>query len=201
MGSRIMHLVISYRIAERFSITDKQAFLLGGIAPDAVSPKGLSHFYEGEHHNFTRKIAYERFYHKYSGDIHQDYILGYYTHLIADDLWLKGFYLPWLKNRMENDENIFTRYHHDFKLLNGKLLDYYGIGSNLLDGMVEGSSIIDIQEVKAGEVKDLLPFVEEDMDYGEKELNEKLTVFTFEQILGYIETAVEKSIFHLKLKG
>lgn len=201
MGSRIMHLAISYQIAERFSITDKQAFLLGGIAPDAVSPKDLSHFYEGEHHNFTRKIAYESFYDKYSSEIYQDYILGYYTHLIADDLWLKGFYLPWLKNRMENDENIFTRYHHDFRLFNGKLLDYYGIGSNLLDGMVEGSSIIDIQEVKAGDVKGLLPLVKEDMDYGEKELNEKLTVFTFEQILGYIETSVEKSIFHLKLKG
>lgn len=201
MGSRIMHFIISNQITERFPITDKQSFLLGGIAPDAVSPKGLSHFYEGEHHNFTRKIAHERFYNKYSSEIYQDYILGYYTHLIADDLWLMGFYLPWLKNRMENDENIFTRYHHDFRLLNGKLLDYYGMGSNNLDVMVESNSIVDMEEVKAKDVRGLLSFVSADMDYSQKDLDEKLTVFTLEQIIGYIETAVEKGIFHLKLKG
>src|SRR5690554_6448788 len=109
MGSRIMHLIIASEIAKKLSVTERKAFLLGGIAPDAVSPKELSHFFEGNHNDFSRRISYEKFYKKYSKYDHSDYILGYYTHLIADDLWLKGFYLPWLKNRLV-DKAVFDRY-------------------------------------------------------------------------------------------
>ena len=48
MGSRIMHLIITNRIAECLSIEDRTAFLLGGIAPDAVTTKDSSHFFSGE---------------------------------------------------------------------------------------------------------------------------------------------------------
>ncbi len=193
MGSRIMHLIIANQIAQKISITNKQAFLMGGIAPDAVSPKELSHFYEGDVNDFSRRIAYEKFCEKYSNYHQSGYILGYYTHLIADDIWLKGFYLPWLKNRLENDPDIFNRYHKDFRLLNGKLLNHYDIGIDVLKDLYADNSIVDLAEVTVGQVKKLLPYMEEDMNYSEKDLDEKLTVFTFEQILGYIETSVEKS--------
>lgn len=200
MGSRIMHLIISNEIANQISIADKNAFLLGGIAPDAVSPKELSHFFEGNHNDFSRRISYEKFYGKYSKYDQSDYILGYYTHLIADDLWLKGFYLPWLKNRLENDEAVFNRYHHDFRLLNGKLLSYYDIGMDVLEGLETIDHIPDLGELTAVQAKKLLPYVEEDMNYSPKDLDEQLTVFTLDQIIGYIETSVEKSIFLIKEK-
>ena len=201
MGSRIMHFIISERLIEQIPIKNKQSFLLGGIAPDAVSPKGLSHFYAGQAEDFTRHIAFESFYNKYSNEKDQDYILGYYTHLLADNIWLKGFYLPWLKNRMENDENVFRRYHHDFRLLNGKLLDYYGIGSDRVDTLAEHDLSVDLEEVKAADVKKLLVHVQEDTNYSQQDLGEKLSVFTFEQMLGYIETAVELNVFQIKVKN
>lgn len=58
MGSRIMHLIIANRIAERLSIEDKAAFLLGGVAPDAVSTKEASHFFRGDHQDYSRFIDY-----------------------------------------------------------------------------------------------------------------------------------------------
>lgn len=61
MGSRIMHLVIANRIAECLSIADRTPFLLGGIAPDAVSPKDLSHFFKGEVQDYSRYIDYKDF--------------------------------------------------------------------------------------------------------------------------------------------
>jgi Zinc dependent phospholipase C len=106
-----MHLIIANQIAEKVLISDKSSFLIGGIAPDSVSPKDLSHFYIGDVNDYSRSIAYEKFIEKYSGSSNTEFILGYYTHLIADDLWLKGFYLPWLKNRMENDKEIFNKYN------------------------------------------------------------------------------------------
>ena len=125
MGSRIMHAIIAKKVAEALFIKDKTSFVLGGIAADATSNKDASHFYKGALQNFTRAIDYEGFYQKYQDIADSDYIQGYYTHLIADDLWLQGFNIPWLRNRMAENPPVLNAYHQDFKLLNGKLIEYY----------------------------------------------------------------------------
>ncbi|MFE7060843.1 zinc dependent phospholipase C family protein [Sutcliffiella sp. NPDC057660] len=192
-----MHLIIANRIAEKFSVTNKSAFLLGGIAPDAVSPKDLSHFFTGDVQDYSRMIDYSGFLEKYRSSRQLDYILGYYTHLIADDLWLKGFYLPWLKNRMEQDRNILALYHEDFRLLNAKLLDYYGLDREVLEEMEHSSAMVDLEEVTTKDVLDFLPFVKGDMQYPTEDLKAPLKVFTLEQIVGYVETSVDKGIIHI----
>ncbi|MBS4173907.1 hydrolase [Bacillus sp. FJAT-49736] len=198
MGSRIMHLVIANRIAERLSIEDRLPFLIGGIAPDAVTPKESSHYFIGDVTDYSRSIDYGRFLHKYHSQVENLYVLGYYTHLIADDLWLKGFYLPWLKNRMESDKEIFHLYHNDFRLLNGKILEYYGLKDSLKTMLNYFPAIIDLQEVRCKDVEEFIPFVLEDMEYKKEVINKKLNVFTFNQIVGYIETSVDKSLLNIK---
>lgn len=198
LGSRIMHLVIANRIADDLLIKDKASFLLGGIAADAVTPKDLSHFFKGDVKDYSRYIDYQDFIHKYSFHKDSHFIQGYYTHLIADDIWLKGFYLPWLKNRMEADENIFNQYHNDFRLLNGKLLDYYGFTQQLSVALSKSAKIIETEEVKSSDIKEFLPFVIGDMDYDKTQLEQPLTVFTFEQIIGYIETSVDKGLIYIR---
>jgi hypothetical protein len=196
MGSRVMHLIIANEIANRITIQDKEAFLLGGIAPDAVNPKDFSHFYIGDVHDFSRCIDYQSFLRKYISNNSLDYVLGYYTHLIADDLWLKGFYLPWLKNRLEQDERIFHLYHNDFRLLNGQLSEYYGVTNEVLKEP-KLDSAIDLEEVAIQDLERIIPHIIMDMDYEPSVLDEKLQVFTFNQIVGYVETSVEKGLFHL----
>lgn len=193
-----MHLVIANQIAEKLAITDKTSFLIGGIAPDAVAPKDLSHFYTGEVSDYSRSIDFQGLLHKYSALIHTDFVLGYYSHLIADDIWLKGFYLPWLKNRMEANPAILSQYHHDFYLLNGKLLNYYGINSEVLEDWEKKSFIFDLQEVTTADLREFVPYVIGDMEYTEAEIKENLSVFTFDQIVGYIETSIHKGILHMK---
>lgn len=46
MGSRVMHFVIAHEIIRKIPELDRDAFLIGAIAPDAVSPKGGSHFFK-----------------------------------------------------------------------------------------------------------------------------------------------------------
>jgi hypothetical protein len=193
-----MHLIIANRIAANISSKDKSSFLLGGIVPDAVSPKELSHFYIGDVSDYSRSIDFEKFLNKYSSYKHSHFILGYYTHLIADDIWLKGFFLPWLKNRLETDKDIFNLYHNDFRLLNGKLLEYYGFTNELQQELQKRSEIIELQELTLKDIKKFIPDVLEDMDYDQKNIEQPLNVFTFEQIVGYIETSVDKGIMHIR---
>ncbi|MFO1444097.1 zinc dependent phospholipase C family protein [Bacillus sp. Bva_UNVM-123] len=198
MGSRIMHIIIANQIANHFSIIDKASFLLGGIAPDAVTPKDRSHFFVGDVSNYSRSIDFEKFLHKYRKESNTPFILGYYTHLIADDIWLKGFYLPWLKNRLETDKNIFNLYHNDFRLLNGKLLNYYGLKTELQQELQKNGEIIELQEVTFEQINKFISFVLDDVSFEQNSLAQPLDVFTFEQIIGYVETSVEKGIMHVK---
>ncbi|KRG14709.1 zinc dependent phospholipase C family protein [Lederbergia galactosidilytica] len=203
MGSRIMHSIIGYKIAEALTIKDQSAFLLGNVAPDAVfsfEEKNASHFFIGNVQDYSRRVDDQGFLHKYRSHIESknDYLMGYYAHLIADDIWLRGFNLSWLKNRMEADEGLYTLYHQDFRLLNGKLLEHYGLTNDLQKAFGQIPAMIDLEEVKAQDVEKFVPSVLGDMEYEEKVIHEKLNVFTFVQIIGYIETSIDLGLLKIK---
>ncbi|HDR6299532.1 hydrolase [Bacillus cereus] len=201
MGSRIMHAIIANKIAEKLYMQDKTSFILGGVAPDAVhsaEEKGASHFYAGTTKNYTRRIDFNSFFQKYKAHMDSPFLLGYYTHLIADDNWLSGFFLPWLKNRIENDETIAPMYYNDFKLLNAKLLHHYDTEQQLFSLLNQEAHIVDIEEVSKENVLEFRKYLFEDMLYPEQHLHEDLQVFTFNQIVGYMETAIEKGAFFIK---
>lgn len=191
-----MHLIIGNKIADSISIEDKTSFLLGSVAPDAVfgfEEKNLSHFFIGEVQDYSRSVDYNSFLTKYSSRIENinPYILGYYTHLIADDIFLRGFNLSWLRNRMEADEGLHKLYHNDFRLLNGKLLEHYGFTDELKKQINYVPSVPDLEEVTSQDVERFVPYVLGDMEYDKEITHEDLNVFTFNQIIGYIETSVE----------
>ncbi|PEZ02151.1 hydrolase [Bacillus sp. AFS018417] len=201
MGSRIMHVILANCIAEKLAIQDKTSFLLGGVAADAVHSKNekeISHFYTGTVKNYTRRIDYEAFLHKYKAYKNSPFILGYYTHLIADEMWLQGFYLPWLKNRIDYDPNLLSLYHRDFKLLNGKLLHYYDRDQNLFHILNKKSNLVDIEEVLEENIYSFKALVFDDMLYSQQDLSTNLQVFTLNQIIGYIETSIQKGVFSLE---
>lgn len=198
-----MHLIIGNKIAESLSIEDKTSFLLGSIAPDAVflhEEKNVSHFFIGEVQDYSRSIDYKGFLHKYSLLVENKnhYILGYCAHLIADNIWLRGFNLSWLRNRMDADEGLYKLYHNDFRLLNGKLLEYYDTTDELRKTISHFPTILDLDEVKSKDVEKFISYVLGDMEYDKEVINENLNVFTFNQILGYIETSVDVGLLNIK---
>lgn len=201
LGSRIMHLIIGKKIADALSIEDKTSFLLGSIAPDAVfsfEEKNASHFFIGEVEDYTRSVDYNVFLHKYDSDEEHPYLLGYDTHLIADDIWLRGFNLSWLRNRMDADEGLYKLYHQDFRLLNGKLLEYYGFSDEFRNILSNFSKVLDLEEVKSKDVENFTRFALEDLEYDKEALDEPLHVFTFDQIVGYIETSIDLGVLKTK---
>ena len=198
-----MHLIIGNKIAESLNIADKTSFLLGSVAADAVfsfEEKNLSHFFIGEVKDYSRSVDYKGFIHKYSSQVENKnhYVLGYFSHLIADDIWLRGFNLSWLKNRMDADKGLYKIYHNDFRLLNGKLLEYYGFTDEMRKTLSNFPAIIDLEEVKSEDVEKFVPYVLGDMEYDKEVINENLDVFTFNQIVGYIETSVDMGLLNIK---
>ena len=189
-----MHGIIANLIAEQLHINDFPSFLLGGIAPDAVSAKDESHFFRGDVSDYTRRIGYGEFLQKYRALQSSPFIQGYYAHLIADDIWLSGFFLPWLRNRLEADPGMLQLYHGDFQLLNGQLLEHYGMKQRLRETLEADGWAIDLEEVNSRHVAEFIPHVLDDMEYGEESLVEPLKVFTFGQMIGYIETSVDRAV-------
>lgn len=198
MGSRIMHAIIAQKIANRLAILDRPSFLVGGIAADATSNKDASHFFTGDAQDFSRTVDYSGFIEKYRDQANDPYVLGYYAHLIADDIWLKGFYLPWLKNRMEANAEIAALYHQDFRLLNAKLVTYYGIKEELRAELAGPAVIFELEEVNGSDLTFFIPYALADLEFDDAAIQEKLQVFTFEQIIGYIETSVDVAIVKIK---
>src|SRR5690625_7146532 len=95
MGSRMMHFIIANKLASKFPIENKEQFLLGAIAPDAVATnKEVSHFFIGKHEEYNRRIAFEAFYNIYSEFTQQYYNLCYLCHMNdIDFLLMLLFYL------------------------------------------------------------------------------------------------------------
>ncbi|MCA0970202.1 zinc dependent phospholipase C family protein [Halobacillus litoralis] len=194
MGSRMMHLLIANRICEEAPIQDRTSFLRGSLAPDASRSKERSHFYAGKEEDYSRFILYDSFLKKYQHLQEHDFIKGYYTHLIADHLWLSGFYLSWLRNRMAVNDRVHSEYHHDFRLLNSKLLNHYGAREEVMEDLLNPVEGLPIDEVEEKEIEAFIPSALEDFQWQSSHLEEPLSIFTFDQIIGYIETAVDQSV-------
>lgn len=206
LGSRIMHLIIADQVSKKLSIENKQTFLIGGIAPDAAltrESKTESHFLEGSLEAGTRRVNYNRFVEKYRSVIQSDYTLGYLTHLIADDVWMKEVYFKNdFKNRVDADPGLLKRWHNDFRKLNGQLIEWFGcenLENELKNVPIPKNRIIEIGS------ENLQNFKEEaikDFAYTEDDLKEELEVYTLKQILDYIDAAVKETIdIYISTKG
>ena len=89
-------------------------------------------------------------------------------------------------------------YYNDFKLLNAQLLHHYDKEQQLFALLNQEANIVNIEEVSRENVLAFRQYIFEDMLYPEQHLHENLQVFSFDQIVGYIETAIEKGTFFIE---
>ncbi|MCJ1909197.1 hydrolase [Planococcus ruber] len=207
MGSRIMHLIIADKVSKRLEMSDTPEVLLGGIAPDAVfgrARKDASHFFGGDLDDGTRFVDYHAFKEKHLQALEEAFGLGYFIHLIADDVWLKRIYFKNdLKKRVDQDPSLLDRWHSDFRKLNGRLLEQYG-ASDLLENLVDATLLESpIDKIDMGDLRQFKEEALRDFNYPKDELVRELEVYSWNEILLYIEEAAEKAIEEctLLLKG
>lgn len=62
---------------------------------------------------------------KYKERITEPFMLGYLTHLVADEVWAMKSYFSGFEERIKNDPTLYERYHQDFRLCDAKLNEKY----------------------------------------------------------------------------
>jgi len=190
MGSRLMHAYIGQRLITSLPELEPARFLLGAIAPDArYDEKEQAHYYTGELVSGTRAIDYETFWRE-STSWNRSFRCGYYVHLIADDIWLRGFYVSWLRQAILTDSSIGSRYHDDFRRYNTRIAPFVSWDE---EALYEALNEVRMQS----RWKALPHFVREVEEDRRTVLPQEYDVLLPCQLNGYIETAIERSIHHL----
>lgn len=134
MASRTIHLAVAYELMVRLKIKDKQRFILGHILPDMIvgeyeyrlPAKKKTHFYTLLE-NGRKTYNFFRFYDEYKDKLHDMLYLGYYVHLIEDNVFRQYLYyrVGLLKRRGEPE--LIDELYNDYRLLNPILIKRYGI--------------------------------------------------------------------------
>lgn len=98
MPGYVIHMAVASKILSNKDITDQvfvNRFLIGNIIPDAMDrgAKKESHFWDDEtYKNFNRIPNLDDFHKKYGHRLNNPYVLGYYTHLLLDNLFVKEYW-------------------------------------------------------------------------------------------------------------
>lgn len=188
MGSRMMHYCISAVLMKQMKIEDSQ-FLLGGLAPDVYE----SSTGKKEHSHFTKKdsngisyIDYRGFYEKYLTAGKPPFHLGYYCHLITDDIWLKDIYykkIKWLPADQKVEAK--QRYYRDFWRLNGRLRDHYAVELVPLQACRQ-----DIGEIDSSLLELLIGELERDFAMADSVKDQELEVLDFPEVIATLEKTI-----------
>ncbi|MBM6617796.1 zinc dependent phospholipase C family protein [Bacillus suaedaesalsae] len=198
MGSRLMHLIIGELVASELTfLRNKGEFLIGSIAPDAAfsfERKVSTHYFEGNVVEGTRQVNYQRYIDTYISEKIDDYSLGYLTHLISDSMWMEYIYYPYeVKQKQNLDPNFLQRWYSDFRKMNTKLLCHYNM-IYLKDWLKIDALPRLIDDITQ---EDLQKFIEEmyvDFEIIEENIDCKLEVYNFKDIVEYINLSKSKAI-------
>ncbi|GFN30273.1 hypothetical protein [Paenibacillus xylaniclasticus] len=189
MGSRIMHYCITTRLGEAMEIDDPQ-FWLGGIAPDVhkhmQEPKAKSHFGSLNSQGLMYS-DYEAFGAKYFRDRIHPFHLGYYYHLISDQLWLEAVYYPLIKWLPQPRKKIAQEsYYRDFGRLNGRLIDHYGLKLASLEVLP-----VEIDEIDYRYLPALIQDLVHDFESKDEHQDEPLELLEWNQVIHILDRTVQ----------
>lgn len=115
MPGYVIHMAAASRLLEEKGETNSSfidAFLLGNIIPDAMArdAKKESHFWDDEtYKNLNRIPNIDAFMLEYGDSLEDPFVLGYYTHLLLDNLFVREYWSEHF-DMLDKDMNQETLY-------------------------------------------------------------------------------------------
>ncbi len=138
MASRIMHLCIAKELEKIIPPKNVNNFRIGHILPDAVikadKKQAGTHFakeFEKDGKSF-KLFDYYEFYDKFKENLPCDELfLGYYFHLIQDNLFRTLLYRDLGMLSRRGGKTFLKELYSDYEILNGILTEKYGLKNDL----------------------------------------------------------------------
>ncbi len=169
MASRLMHLAVSHELEKALSIRNVNDFRVGQILPDAVlsadKKEVNSHFIKLLDGGKRKVFDFIAFYDRYKREILSEEIyLGYYFHLIEDNLFRKLLYCDLELLLRRGEPEFLKELYSDYHILNGIIAEKYVPDINL--HIPQGFSDMTLNEIYPFEIKEFI----EDMrsDFAER---------------------------------
>ena len=191
MGSRIIHFCVAIEILKRVDLDENQ-FILGNLAPDAYNPNRggslLSHFRIPEELMEYECVDLEKFKGKYSSHMSDHFVLGYYCHLITDNLWLKDAFKKYGNLGPDERSAAVKLVYSDYLVLNTILIDRF----KLVYRNFKPSVALHIDEIEY----DFLNALVENLrsDFNRKAISTSLIELNLYEILDFIKAAANECV-------
>ena len=187
MASRIIHLAVAHELAARLEIKDTERFLYGHILPDMIMGeyeyrvpiKKETHFYTLLPNN-RKTYDFYRFYEEYRDRFEDMLYLGYYVHLIEDNIFRQYLYYRVGLLKRRGERKLLDELYEDYRLLNPILIKKYNMKPLKLPNGIEKEGLYKRFDFMADE------WLDDMKDDFEDSSNGKLMHFTEELIEEYI---------------
>ena len=199
MASAIIHLAVASELNKLLN-KDYKSIMIGAIAPDiwkqvGEESKSPSHFKDSED---TDVPNLDKFLYKYKDMLKDDFVLGYYIHLLTDYYWFK-YFLPSIFNEKKSiltrldgskiylTENELGDYiYNDYTNINVEVIDEYQLRLDLFYEEVPKLKdiISEIPMDKLDVLMDKMGIIIENSSY------DKEYIFDIELINNFVEMCV-----------
>ena len=203
MASSMIHIAVANEVNKKLN-RDKSKLFIGTIAPDIsklVGESKIKSHFQDKDDNIPNL---EKFLDKYKNDLNDDFVLGYYIHLIVDYLWFK-YFLTEIENskmitKLDGTEvkcngNMFSQYiYNDYTNLNIRLIDEYELDLKIFYSEVPEFKNI-IEEIPMDKINLI---VDKAGEIVENTKVRKDFVFNIDNIKKFIETSTELTLSKLK---
>ena len=205
MASSIIHIAVAKELNKRLKRNESE-YLIGSIAPDIAKIVGISRNLTHFETDDTAIPNLDYFLSKYKKDLNNDFVMGYYIHLLTDYFWYKYFYTDIVNENTITEldgtqlklswEEIRDMIYNDYTNLNIKLIEEYN-----LDLKVFYNDLPDIENIIEEIPMDRLDKLMEKtgLIIENSKLN-KAYAFNMEDVRTFIKTCIELTISVLEEK-
>ena len=206
MASALIHMAVADKLNKKLKRRESE-YLIGSIAPDVARiigmDRNITHFQtdDEEYPNL------ERFLEKYEKDLNNDFVMGYYIHLLTDYFWYKYFYTEIVNEntitktdgstvKLTEDE-IRKLIYNDYTNLNMKLIEEYNLNLKIFYNEIPKLEKI-IEEMPIDKIDKL---IEKIGIIIENTKVSKTYMFNIEDVKKFIDTCIDLITAILEEKG
>lgn len=182
-----MHFCVADEILKSLKINLVDTFILGNLSPDAHDSTLAGNFsahFKASQSEFPvfDLLAFKNKYMSYELD---EFVLGYYCHLITDSIWSKSVYLKYLQCDEDERNSRAAKCYKDYYTLNKILIEHFSLKRVALN--IPEKTVV--EEIKPEGILNIINKFNGDFVYNGK--REPLEILDMQFVLGFIDDAAE----------